>query len=422
MAEARLPAYVSPRRLADGSTAYYWCRPAWANPALANSQRPDARRRAVRHGKTCPLVTTALGADLSEVHAKGAALNIAFREWREGVGATATPGSVDWLFAWYRGQKKFSEKRHKTRKGYQVAMEQVCQMAMKAGRFGTRIAGKIDGPAADTLYEKARAKHGERQGGYMMQVCRLVWNHAARPGYSKATGVKENPFAAMGIAASSGEGKGNRDATRAEYNAYRAAAHELGLHSMAVAAALCFECCQRVTDVFGYEDPDDRVVRGIFWDKYVPRQEISLIQSKTKKFVQLPLSMIVDGEVVQLYPELEDELSKLQRVPGQMIVRREMDGKPYPEDYMPKKHRAVRVKAGLPQAIRFTSFRHGGLTEIGDADVTDMRAVSGHTKVETTTIYNKANAEKARKIAAQRRAHIKFLAGDSDQIEEGGSV
>ncbi len=120
--------------------------------------------------------------------------------------------------------------------------------------------------------------------------------------------------------------------------------------------------------------------------------------------------------VAREYPELEEELSRLERAPGQMIVRREFDGKPYPEDFMPKKHKLVREKAGLLKEIRVTSFRHGGLTEIGDADVVHMRAVSGHTKVETASIYDKANVAKARKIAAPRRAHIKFLMSDSETI------
>lgn len=420
MATERLPTYVNPRKLADGRTAYYWCRPSWADPAKAGSVDEATRRRAIRRGKTCPIETTALGTDLAKVFEQGAALNEAFREWRQGVEPKSTPGSVQWLFAWYRDQEKFKAKRHKTRKGYAEVMDAVCEIGMRVGIFGARQASAVDGPAADKLYAKAKAKHGERQGSYMMQVCRLVWNHACRPGYRKATGVKDNPFAGMGIKASSGQGRGNMAASRDQYDLYRKTAHEMGIHSMAVAAALCFEGCQRVWDVFGFKDPDGRVSRGIFWDDYVPGERISLIQSKTGKLITLMLTMEVGGEVVQLYPELEDELALAPRSgePGELIVRREMDGQRYPIDYMPKKHRAIREKAGLPKELRFTSFRHGGLTEIGDADVTDSRAVSGHTKVDTTTIYNKANAKKAQLIAAKRREHIAMLAGDSSAVDD----
>jgi integrase len=252
----------------------------------------------------------------------------------------------------------------------------------------------------------------------MMQVCRLVWNHAARPGYSKATGVANNPFAGMSIEASSGAGKGNRDATRAEYDLYRATARELGFQSMATAAAICFEGCQRVYDAFGFEDPDGDVVRGVFWHDYQPGVQIALTQSKTGKLIQLPLTVDVDGERVPLYPELEEELARTPRTggEGEMIVRREGTGEPYNQSYMAYVHRKIRNKAGLPKDLRFTSFRHGGLTELGDAGNDDMRAVSGHSKVETTSIYNKANIAKARAIAVKRREHVKLITAG----EKGG--
>lgn len=423
MADVRLPAYVLPKPLANRRTAYFWNRPSWADPKHAASNNEKKRRLAVRNGKTCPVESTALGEDLPQAIIKATALNEAFKEWRTGAEAKSVQGSVRWLFAWYREQDKFKALRFKTRKGYKEAMESVDAMAMKVGVFGTRRAGAIDGPAADALYMKARAKHGERQGAYMMQVCRLVWNHASRPGYAKATGVTVNPFAGMGIAASSGAGKGNRPASRAEYDLYRQTARELGLQSMATAAALCFECCQRVTDAFGFEDPDGLITRGFYWTDYQPAEQITVVQSKTGKLITLPLSADVDGEngreKVLLYPELEEELARTPRTggEGEMIVRRELDGQPYPIDYMPKMHRKIREKAGLPKDLRFTSFRHGGITELGDAGADDMRAISGHTKLETTAIYNKANAAKARAIAIKRREHVAIItAGEKDAV------
>jgi len=79
---------------------------------------------------------------------------------------------------------------------------------------------------------------------------------------------------------------------------------------MATAAALCFETCQRVVDVFGFEDPDGGVVHGFYWPDYRPGEQINVVQSKTGKSIALPL---VDGqlcEVVQLYPELEAQKAR----------------------------------------------------------------------------------------------------------------
>ncbi|MBB4837256.1 hypothetical protein HNP52_000307 [Sphingomonas kyeonggiensis] len=423
MASAKLPAYVNPRRLAGGKTGYFWCRPAWADPKLAASKDELVRRKALRNGKTCPVESTALGTDLPEAIVRARVLNETFSAWRLGEQQELTHGTVAWLFDWYRKQDRFTSKRHQTRVGYRKQMDFVEAMAMKIGAFGQRQAGAVDGPVADKLYKNAIAKHGERTGSYMMQVCRLVWSLASRPGYSKLTGVKVNPFKGMGIVASSGHGKGNRAATRAEYDLYRETARAMGRQSMATAAALCFETCQRVFDVFGIADPDGRVVRGFWWADYKPGVSIRVVQSKTGKSIMLPL---VDGEgddAVPLYPELEEELARTWRPDAaegepQMIVVNEGTGKPYSLGYVQKLHRQIRIKAGLPADLRFTSFRHGGLTEIGDSGEADMRAVSGHSEIRTTKIYDKASQEKARRIAVTRRAHIEKITGGSTAEQE----
>ncbi|WP_380925402.1 hypothetical protein [Sphingomonas leidyi] len=421
MASAKLPTYVNTRRLAGGVTGYFWCRPAWADPKLASDADPIVRRKALRNGKTCPVESTPLGTDLAEVITRARVLNETFKAWRLGEQQELTPGTVAWLFDWYRKQDRFTSKRHQTRTGYRRQMDFVEAMPMKVGTFGQRQAGAVDGPVADRLYKNAVEKHGERTGSYMMQVCRLVWSLASRPGYSKTTGVKVNPFKGMGIKASSGHGKGNRAATRAEYDRYRETARAMGKQSMATAAALCFETCQRVFDVFGIADPDGRVVRGFFWDDYQPGERITVVQSKTGKTIVLPL---VDGEgedAIALYPELEEELARTPRGEGagrQMIVRDERTGQAYGIDYMQKLHRRICDKAELPKDLRFTSFRHGGITEIGDAGEDDTRPVSGHSKLETTAIYNKANQLKARRIARARREHVALITGGAKGAEE----
>ncbi|WP_419827698.1 tyrosine-type recombinase/integrase [Sphingomonas sp.] len=417
MATERLPSYVNVRRLAGGKRAYYWIRPAWADPRLADAKDEKVRARAVRHGRTCPVISTALGTELSAAIAKADVLNATFAEWREGSPEKPTTGTIRWLFDWYRRHERFTGLRHASRAGYRIAMDAVDAIEMRTGTFGLRQAAAVDAAAADTLYRKAREKHGERQGAYMMQVCRLVWNQAVR--YGKATGVKANPFSGMGIKASSGAGRGNRAATRAEYDAYRAKARELGRQSMATAAALCFEGCQRVTDAFGFVDPDGHE-RGIRWSGYRPGGELRLIQSKTGNAVEIPLTDTIGGEVVALYPELEEEMARTDRPddPEAMIVRDERTGQPYTSGYAKTLHRRIRDAAGLPKDLRFTSFRHGGLTEIGDSGEADVRAISGHSTLEVTRIYNKANTEKAKRIAAARREHIGRLTAGAEEAAE----
>ncbi|HEX8382408.1 MAG TPA: tyrosine-type recombinase/integrase [Sphingomonas sp.] len=415
MAMMRLPAYVRATKLSGGRTGYYWELPPWARPERDPATGAEAPR--VRHGRPCLLHSEALGADLAAAIVKADLLNTALAEWRTGHGggeAKILPGSVDWLFAWYRDQERFRKNAHKTRADYSKLMNMLAALDTKGGQpLGRRAAKQIDATSADKLYARLRRETGERQATYAMQVCRLIWTWAVR--HKRTTGVTENPFAGMGLKSTAA--KGNRPTSRTEYDLYRKTARALGFQSMATAAALVFECCQRVSDAFGFEDPDDRESRGIPFDGYVAGERITLVQAKTGNLVVLPLYAEVPGEEgkverVPLYPELEEELARAQAVrrAGQdLIVVEERSGQPYKERRMSTVHRAICVEAKLPKSMTFTGFRHGGITELGDAGVDDVRAVSGHKTLAVTAIYNKASEEKARRIAATRRAHVEAL-------------
>jgi hypothetical protein len=378
----------------------------------------------IRHGVTCPLVSTPLGTDLAAAIAKANNLNEAFKEWRTGKGGNVlVKGTVAWLFAWYREQDRFKKNAHKTKVDYRKLMDALCAFETKKGQppLGKRMAAKVDATVADNLYRKLRDR-GERQATYAMQVCRLVWTWAVR--HHRTTGVTENPFNGMGLKSTAA--KGNRYTSRAEYTLYRETARAMGYQSMATAAALGFECCQRTWDVFGFVDPEGKRSRGILWSGYRPGEEITLIQGKTGNPVTLPLYVDVPGEAgeverVLLYPELEEELARwraLTPAPDDVIVVEDAgmrqrykaaEGQRYSERRMSTVHRAICEKAGLPKNMTFTGFRHGGLTEIGDAGEADPRAVSGHKTLAVTAIYNKASEEKARQIAIARREHIAML-------------
>jgi hypothetical protein len=244
MALDRLPAYVRKLRNAIGEDVFYWELPAWARPV--KDEKTGAMVPAMRNGQPMLLTSERLGTDRALMHAKAKVLNAALADWRKGAtGASMVQGSVEWLFQWYRKQTRFTSKKAKTRADYGKLMGMLAARETKKGAppFGKRRAGDVDAAAADRLYEKLRADTGPRQATYAMQVCRLVWSWAAR--HHKVTGVKENPFMGMGLKSTAA--KGNRATSRAEYTAYREKARELGFQSMATAAALCFECCQRVS-------------------------------------------------------------------------------------------------------------------------------------------------------------------------------
>lgn len=392
MAKINLPRYVRPVKRATGMIGYYWELPSWA------------KKRAAETGEACPLESEPLGTDLAAAIKKAEALNATLDEWRTGIRkAEHVPGSVAWLFAWYRQQDRFTERAWKTRKDYSRLMDRLENHKLKTRFFGQVEASKVQAHHADAVY-RAFKKFGLREASYAMTVCRLVWKAAKR--HHTITGIKENPFAEMGLKTTAQST--TYAASREEYETYKAMAQKLGYQSMATAAALAFEGCQREWDVFGFVDPDGRKQRGFRWSEYKPGVSIVLNQSKTGKRVEIPLS---DGGV-QLMPELEEELHRLDRalsakgLKGDTIVVRETDGKPWDEHAMRKAHRKIRLAAGLPKQLSFTTFRHGGLTELGDAGVADVRPFSGHTQLSTSLIYNKATIRKAKAAAILRRGLI----------------
>lgn len=410
MADVRLPAYVRQTQNAAGGWTYYWELPAWARPTRDKATGKPVP--AVRHGRPLLLVSEKLGTNLAEAIAKAENLNAALTEWRTGA-QTDRPveGTVAWLFAWYRKQDRFKSKKAKTRTDYAKLMDMLTALPTKNGStLGRRKAALVDATTADALYAKLKELKGNRQASYAMQVCRLVWRWGVR--HKRVTGLADNPFMGMGLVSTAA--RGNRETSRAEYTLYRETARKLGFQSMATAAALCFECCQRVSDAFGYVDPDEPDRAAIVWEGYKAGEKIGLIQAKTGNIVTLPLYIEVpaDGggvERVALYPELEEELALTRAASpsatGPIIVE-ERNGKRYAERRMSTVHRRICDAAGLPKDMTFTGFRHGGITEIGDSGEDDVRPVSGHKTLAVTRIYNKANAEKARRIAAARREHI----------------
>jgi len=75
-------------------------------------------------------------------------------------------------------------------------------------------------------------------------------------------------------------------------------------------------------------------------------------------------------------------------------------------DLVGAKVRQILRAVGTDPAITFTSFRHGGLTELGDADLTDaqIRAVSRHKSPKVLTRYVKRTEKQIVEATRKRRA------------------
>ena len=139
-----------------------------------------------------------------------------------------------------------------------------------------------------------------------------------------------------------------------------------------------------------------------------------MIHSKTGEQAWVPL---LDDKGVPLFPELVTELDaiKRERIGGLMIVRDWGNRSPWPTwrspddpelTFMITKVRKIMRAAGLRPELTFTSFRHGGLTEMGDADLTDRQIIaqSRHKSPNILKHYVKRTARQIAEGAKKRRA------------------
>ena len=132
---------------------------------------------------------------------------------------------------------------------------------------------------------------------------------------------------------------------------------------------------------------------------------------KTGEETWFPLFDPDDGSV--LYPELMAELDaiKRERIGGLMLCRDWGDRRPWPTEKgdLGQMSRAVKKiirAAGMRDELTFTSFRHGGFTEAGDADMTDreITAQGGHTTTKVLPKYVKRTLRQVASGAKKRRA------------------
>ena len=378
----RLPRYVE-RKPLKGGWGYFFNVPTWA-----------------RKGG-CPVRNEALGLDYDAAVARAETVLLpAFDDWRSGgasdapTSGVAAPGTLDWVFAEYRADRRFTKLDKRTKRNHEVGFNLVGNYQLKDGRrLGQMRLVLITTAITDAVYEKllvvtktdASGNVIERERrttvNHAMKTCRRAWNVASRRNPGKLPLV--NPFAKMGLRSSDRE---TPTATYEELQSFRAKAIELGFPSLATAALLTWEWLQREEDIFGAFD----VIH------YRPKERpntVRVVHEKTGEENWIPL---FDAQGVPLYPELMGELESLKRdrIGGLMLRRGDLT--PWPSASGDLSHMRHKVKeiiraAGLRDELSFTSFRHGGFTEAADADLTDaeIRAQGRHKSAKVLPKYAK---------------------------------
>jgi hypothetical protein len=399
-----LPRYVRRKPLRSGGWGYFFDLPTWA-------------RRA-----GCTISREALGVDYAKaVERAETVLLPAFDSWRTGgksdaVSTTAALGTLDWVFAEYRADRRYTKLDTRTKRNHEVGFRLVGGHLLKDGRkLGSVRITAINTAVIDALYEKLLVvKETDATGNvierercttvnHAMKSCRRAWNVAARRNPGKLPQV--NPFAAMGLESSDRE---TPTATFAELQVFRAKAIELGLPSLATAALIGWEWLQREIDIFATFEVTH----------YRPKERpnaVRVVHEKTGEENWIPL--FDDQTGAPFFPVLMAELDALKRtrIAGLMLRRDWGKHDPWPtfpkEDEIDLTHMSRKVKeviraAGLRDELTFTSFRHGGFTEAADSDLTDaeMRAQGRHKSAKVLPRYAKRTMKQVAKGIRKRQA------------------
>jgi hypothetical protein len=396
-----LPRYIQRKPLKNG-WGYFFSIPTWA-------------RRA-----GCPMKNEPLGTDHNAAVQRAETILLpAFDSWRTGgssdaksTSVVATTGTLDWVFAEYRADRRFTKLDPGTRRLHERGFCLVGDYGLKDGRrLGDVRLTAINTAVIDVLYEKllvvseadAEGNMVERERrttiNHAMKTCRRAWNVALRRNPGKVPTL--NPFAQMGLISS------NRSTPTANYyelETFRGKARDMGYQSLATAALIGWDWLQRGEAIFGTFDVTH----------YRPKERpnaVCIRHPKTGEETWFPLFDPDDGSV--LYPELMYELDaiKRERIGGLMIRRDWGDQRPWPTEkgdlgQMSRTVKEIIRAAGLRDELSFTSFRHGGFTEAGDADMTDreITAQGGHTTGKVLPKYVKRTLRQVASGARKRRA------------------
>jgi hypothetical protein len=372
----------------------------------------------------CPVANERLGTDYDEAVKRAETVLLpAFDAWRGGEptaeqDAPAKGGTLDWLFAEYRASRKYTRLPLRSKRDRESNLRLVGGHVMNDGRrFGTVRLAAITTVVVDALFERLLiVKKKDAQGNEVeierrttvntaMKTCRRAWSIVARSHPGKLPLV--NPFAEMELKGSNRE---TPTATFAELQAFRAKAKEMGYPSLATAALIGWEWVQRRIDIFARFDvthyrPKDRP------------QMVRVVHAKTGEENWVPL---FDDKGVPLYPELMGELDaiKRERIAGLMLCRDWGGRAPWPTwpfkdkpdhvdlSMVSEKTKEIVQAAALRDELTFTSFRHGGFTEMGDAELSDRQimAQGRHKSPKILKHYVKRSTRQVVEGAKKRRA------------------
>lgn len=381
------PRYMLVKSLKDGRPAYYW----------------SPHRRDLVAG--CPIRREALGFDYAGAIERAKMLNAHLDAWRQGRTTTKSLdagwrfGTLAWLFERYLRSPAFERVSERSRPEYRRALARIENIATTTGgTVGELPVASITPPAVDKLYAKLQnGPRGKRvrQANLSLDIARRAWDvvHRTHP----TTVPTENPW--RGVLRITTK-KIKPAATRTESYALAHALRQLGEPHLGVAALICFEWLQRPENVLG---------GSMTWADYRPADRpghVRVLHHKTGEVVWMPLDD-ADGA---LYPELEAYMSGLPRLGLPIVLTAGVRGpaRPYSMAFAQRRVREARAAAGLGAHVTLDACRHGGMTELGDAELTEqgVMTLSGHRTPQAARLYVKRTERQRVSAARQRRRWV----------------
>jgi hypothetical protein len=433
-----LPRYTE-RRWRGGKWTFLFNLPSWAKKVADDDDRGP-----------CPVKSEALGTDYNVAVERAETILLPqFDAWRtRGLCDVAVRvparGTFDWMVEVYRRSPQYRELDKRVRGNFEYGLGLASNHAIKNDpygrcRFGQLSLSEITPGLADNLYAKMKVDRepvldsngaavvGDdgtplvrktprlRRAQEVMKACRRAWNVA----YRSEPGVVPhiNPFQNAEVEAP----KSGRTvpATWDQTLAFVKACDQTGSWSIGTAALVSFCWFQRQEHIMGVSREDGRPT-GLLWADYRPKNDpnsVVIQHPKTNETVQLPLYS-KDGRAH--FPELMERLDNAPRRGALVCMRDQPDAtgvyRPWPTKgnaplaVFIRRVAAIRDQAGLPKEITFRSFRHGGFTAGGEADLSDadLNALGAKTDA-TLDLYRKGTMEQ------RRRALTRLLDQRSNQ-------
>jgi hypothetical protein len=181
---------------------------------------------------------------------------------------------------------------------------------------------------------------------------------------------------------------------------------------------ICFEWLQR---------PENVLAGYLRWTDYRCREwpnAIRIEHHKTGELVWHPLEETVGGVTTKFYEDAEEILAQLPRRGIPMILRKVISPescKLFSFSGFEKIVQRMRADIGLPSTFTLDACRHGGMTELEQAELTDGqgRALSGHKTKQAYAGYAKQTLERALPATRKRYAHRLANAARTD-IQNAG--